>query len=46
VRRPGALLGLVVRDTDDGLDLGAVGEPGDVGIDDLCGGEAVGRRVV
>jgi hypothetical protein len=46
VLRPGALLGLVVRDAHDGLDLGAVDETGDVGVGDLGGGEAEGIWVL
>lgn len=40
VLRPGTLLDLGVGGTDDGLDLSAVDQPGDVGVGDLGGGEA------
>ncbi len=41
VLRPGALLVLLVRWTNDRLDLIAVDETGDVGVGDLRGGKTV-----
>lgn len=38
--RPRTLLDLRVGSTNDGLDLGAVDQPSDVGVGDLGGGEA------